>query len=325
MTEPPPTPDRHPDAVESAAPGGYLEPVRAAGAVLWRDTGRGREIALVHRPRYNDWTLPKGKLDEGEHVLVAAVRETVEETGVTPRLGRRLATQRYWKSGWPKQVDWWAATPAPGTTAQFTPTAEVDAVEWLPAAEARARLTYPSDVRVLDDFLHGPAQTVPLVLLRHASAGNKNEWHDYDLLRPLDEAGRAHARAVADILAVFGPLRVVSSTAARCLETVVPYAAAHGVEIRTEHTFTVGVLRSGAQAYDPQAARQTMRALVEERQPTLVCTHGELVADLMAEAAAQTGAPARSRWALRKGAFWVVHRDAKDGSLVAVEHHGLPG
>src|SRR5690606_15264507 len=135
----------------------------------------------------------------------------VETTGATPRPSRRPAPQRYWKSDWPRQADCCAATPAPPTTAQFTPTADVDALAWLPAAEARARLTYPSDVRVLDDFLHGPAQTVPLVLLRHASAGNKNEWHDYDLLRPLDEAGRAHARAVADILAVFGPLRVVSS------------------------------------------------------------------------------------------------------------------
>lgn len=327
MAEPetPEEPAAGASAPQDAAPGGYLEPIRAAGAVLWRDGGRGSEVALIHRPGRDDWTLPKGKLKNGEHILTAAVREVGEETGLVPVLGRRLPSQRYLKDGWPKQVEWWAATPEPAAVPRFAPNEEVDALEWLPVAEARDRLTYDHDVHVLDHFLTGPARTVPLILLRHASAGDKSEWNDHDLLRPLDEAGRADALTLAEVLAVFGPLRVVSSAAARCTETVVPYAVTRAAEIRTERAFTVGALHSEDGPYDREAARRAFGDLLEERRPTLVCTHGELVADLMREAFARTGSPVPQQLSLRKGTFWVVHVDAADGSLAAVERHTRAG
>ncbi|MEY9213952.1 NUDIX hydrolase [Thermobifida halotolerans] len=306
------------------APGGYLEPIRAAGAVLWRDTGHGREVALIHRPGRDDWTLPKGKLKNGEHILTAAVREVSEETGLLPVLGRRLPPQRYLKDGWPKQVEWWAATPSPAAS-RFTPNEEVDALEWTPLDAARERLSYDHDVHVLDNFRAGPARTVPLVLLRHASAGDKRDWNDHDLLRPLDETGRADALALAETLAVFGPLRVVSSAAARCTETVVPYTVTHAAEIRTERAFTVGALASDSGSFDRAAARAAFGALLDERGPTLVCTHGELVADLMREAFDRLDSPVPQQLSLRKGTFWVMHVDAEDGSLAAVERHTRVG
>ncbi len=308
-------------AAPAAAPGGHLEPVQAAGAVLWRDTDRGREVALVHRPGRDDWTLPKGKPRSGEHLLAAAVREVREETGVHPVLGRRLPSQRYLRNGWPKQVEWWAATAA-SDSSRFTPDDEVDAVEWLPVAEARDRLTHDHDVRVLDDFQAGPARTVPLVLLRHAAAGDKVAWRGPDLLRPLDETGRAEALELAGVLGAFGPLRVVSSAAARCTETVTPYAVAHAVHIRTENAFTLGARHAAGDPYDSGAAREAFRELLEQRRPTLVCTHGELVADLMREAFERSGAPVPQQLSLVKGAFWVFHLDARDGSLAAAERHG---
>lgn len=140
--------------------------IRAAGALLWRD---GPEVALIHRPRYDDWSFPKGKADRGEHPLRAAVRETEEETGIVPRLGRRLPTITYPVGDRVKEVDYWAARPA--AESAFTPNDEVDDVIWLPADEAEAKLSYRHDADLLRGFLSGPARTSPLVILRHASAG----------------------------------------------------------------------------------------------------------------------------------------------------------
>ncbi|WP_017538790.1 NUDIX hydrolase [Nocardiopsis halophila] len=301
------------------APGGYMEPIRAAGAVLWRQGESGREAVLVHRPDRDDWTLPKGKVKNGEHLVTAAAREVAEETGLRPVLGRRLPPQRYLRGGWPKLVDWWAAEAGPGAS-EFTPNEEIDRVEWVPLAEARDRLTYDHDVSVLDNFVSGPLETFPLVLLRHAPAGEKRAWEGDDLLRPLDETGRETAGELARVLEPYGPMRVVSSAAARCTETVLPYSAATGAEVRTVPALTAGVHPGGG--VDTAAARRAFATLVEEGRPTLVCIHGELVADLMKEALARLGAPVTQQISLRKGTFWVLHiTSGQERSLAAVERH----
>ncbi|MEU7008321.1 NUDIX hydrolase [Streptomyces sp. NPDC046332] len=123
--------------------------IRAAGCVLWRraPSGQGIEIALVHRPKYDDWSHPKGKLKRGESAEECALREVREETGQACALGDRLPSARYWAHGQPKEVTYWSARALGGT---FTPSKEVDRVEWLPPAEARARLTQPRDRDLLD-------------------------------------------------------------------------------------------------------------------------------------------------------------------------------
>lgn len=135
------------------APGTTI--VQAAGGVVWRRAATGGiEVLLVHRPRYDDWTVPKGKLNPGEHHADAALREVEEETGLRCELGRELPSTSYTdRRGRPKQVRYWAMTPRDG---RFGPTDEVDEVRWLPVEQARSMLSYPRDRSVLDAL--GPPQ-----------------------------------------------------------------------------------------------------------------------------------------------------------------------
>ncbi|MCS0638816.1 NUDIX hydrolase [Streptomyces sp. LP05-1] len=142
-------PNPNPNPNPRPAPGPAV--VRAAGCALWRRApGGGIEVCLVHRPKYDDWSWPKGKLKDGEDRLTAAVREVLEETGHHCAPGARLPTVSYPAKGRPKEVAYWAAEATGGA---FAPNAEVDRVEWLPPAEARRRLTYPHDAPLVSALL----------------------------------------------------------------------------------------------------------------------------------------------------------------------------
>lgn len=287
------------------------EIVHAAGAVLWRDgpgPRDGPEFAVIHRPRYDDWSFPKGKVDRGEHVLRAAVREIEEETGIVARLGRRLPTSRYPIGERTKQVDYWAARPV--ASSAFTPNEEVDELVWLPAGETEARLSYRHDIDLLHEFLRGPSRTSPLVILRHASAGEKTAWREADSLRPLDTTGRREAAALAGLLHAYGPLRVISSATARCLETVLPYARLTRASIGTDAAFTVG---------DTGPEASVARLLALARTPMVVCTHGEIVSELVTGLCKELGEKVPDDPSLRKAEFWVAH--LTDSALPALERH----
>jgi 8-oxo-dGTP diphosphatase len=120
------------------------EVVQAAGGVIWRRSPAGElEVLLVHRPRYDDWTVPKGKLEPNEDHAEAALREVEEETGLRCTLGPELVPISYQdRKGRPKQVRYWAMTPGGGT---FTPTEEVDEVRWVDVDAAPSLLSYERD------------------------------------------------------------------------------------------------------------------------------------------------------------------------------------
>ena len=315
----------HPAAGES-------EETRAAGAVLWRRAAAGIELALVHRPRYDDWTFPKGKALPGEHVLLTAVREVAEETGVPVVLGRRLGTSRYRSGQRAKRVDWWAASPAPppagqggaagpaAATAGFVPNDEVDELRWLPPAAARDTLTYPRDAALLEEFAAAPAGTAPLILVRHADARGKDAWraagHRDDLARPLTPRGQAQSRDLAEILACFGAIRVVSSAAERCLATMRPYAALTGAPLDSDAALT-----AGPDGTDTDAARQRMIKLAAAGEPVVICAHRENLPVMLAAACDWLSAPVPPGPPLPKGGFWILHVAA--GALVAAEQHDL--
>src|SRR5215831_12575787 len=299
--------------------------VQAAGAVLWRAGEGGTETVLVHRPRYDDWSFPKGKSMPGEHVLLTAVREVEEETGVRPALGRTLGSQCYLADGQPKRVHYWAARPV--SPERFVPNDEVDAIAWLLLAAARERLSYPRDVSVLDTFTAGPLDTAPVILLRHASAVAKKEWrqagHASDLSRPLSGRGRAQAAALAGLLGSFAPAQVISSAAERCLATVAPYADRAGVPVLAEPAFTVDGTASGHGGDDwaeTPAARWRVTGAVAAARPVVICAHRQNLPWLLAQVCAAVGAPVPDGPALPHGAFWVLQVGGR--RLASAEQHG---
>jgi 8-oxo-(d)GTP phosphatase len=299
------------------------EAIRSAGAVLWRpaaDRTRETEVLLVHRPKYDDWSLPKGKREPGEHVLLTAVREVLEETSVRPVLGPRLHTVEYLAHGRPKQVDYWAAFSPHGEAA---PSHEIDGVSWLSLHQALDRLSYPHDADVLNSL--EPRATVPLILVRHASAGFRDTWPGQDLLRPLDADGVMDALLLADLLACFAPrARVISSPALRCTESVRPYAKRIGGSVEA-----MAILAVPGRAANPslcqtdrtETLRHLFRNLVAAGQPVVACLHRENLPLALAAACSVLGAPLPAELdpPLPKGGFLVLHAAA--GQLAALERY----
>jgi 8-oxo-dGTP diphosphatase len=300
------------------------EAILSAGAVLWRPAGRGIEVLLVHRPKYDDWSLPKGKREPGEHVLLTAAREVLEETSVRPVLGPRLRTVEYLANGRPKQVDYWAALAAHD---QAAASHEIDAVCWLPLPQVLDRLSYPHDADVIASLQ--PRATVPIILVRHASAGHKGEWAGEDLLRPLDAEGVLDALLLAELLACFAPrARVISSPALRCIESVRPYAEGFGGSVEAKAVLTVPdrTAESFLSRTDrAHTLRHLFRNLVAAGQPVVACLHRENLPLALAAACSVLGAAAPADFApsLPKGAFLVLHVAA--GTLVALERYELLG
>jgi 8-oxo-dGTP diphosphatase len=264
--------------------------IRAAGAVAWRPGPDGAEIVLVHRAKYDDWSLPKGKVEPGEPLPVTACREVAEEAGATITLGLRLAAVRYKVNGNPKQVDWWVAR-VTSVDDSAVPNHEVDQVTWLPLAQALKRVSYKQDVSVLTDFAARSADTVPLILLRHAKALPRSEWNYDDGGRPLDKAGTIDATTLAPLLSCFAPVaEVVTSPTVRCLDTVRPYVDLSGSKVRVEPALAPSAFQgSGADSYS------LISALVAAETPVIVCGHRENLPALLDVALTAAGAVAPER------------------------------
>jgi 8-oxo-dGTP diphosphatase len=275
--------------------------IEAAGGVVWRsaDNRAGVEVAVIHRPKYDDWSLPKGKLHADEHPLLGAVREVEEETGYRVTVGRPLGEVRYTKDGQPKRVRYWALRAVGG---EFAPNDEVDEIRWLPPTDARSLLLPDRDRGVLDAYVRDMSPTWPCLLLRHASAGERASWDGDDHDRPLDEVGVRQAEALVDVLSVYDVRRVVSSDVLRCLDTVEPYAAAKGLHVETEPLFSeTGYLAQ------PDAALERFLDIVCSRDPTAVCSQGKTIPDLLARACSALGHEAPADTSVRKGGWWVLH------------------
>lgn len=288
--------------------------ITAAGGVVWRKrTGPGSngvaiEVLLVHRPKYDDWTLPKGKAEAGESLAETAVREIVEEAGLRVRLGLPLTRIEYEVTGGTKQVDYWCARAVGSAdTSGFAANHEVDELRWVRLAKAPESLTFAHDRDVLDAFRSardaGWHKARTLIVQRHAKADSRATFAGDDVDRPLDSTGAARARRLVPILAAYGIRHVVSSPALRCVQTVEPYA-------RSINTF-LEIDDRMLESAKPALVRHAVAALLERKKPTVVSTHQPTLPTIFAELGVD-------RTSLAPGAAVVIHH--RKGTVCAVEH-----
>ncbi|HZG91441.1 MAG TPA: NUDIX hydrolase [Pseudonocardia sp.] len=289
--------------------------VLAAGAVLWRPGPHGRpEIALVHRPRYDDWAYPKGKLERRESMPFAAVREVAEETGFRCRLGALLGDIRYPVPEGDKLVRYWAAQVRAG---EFVPNDEVDQLVWESIDGAADRLSYRHDLEVLQRFVDTGPPTTTVVLVRHAKAGSRDGWQGADSLRPLSNRGRRQAGALAPFLALFGPDRLLSAPPVRCRETVTPLADRLDAAPVTDEP----LLGEAEYWADPTAGRQRLLALAAEPGVVLVCSQGGVIPDLVGALGKPAGVDPEDVPA-KKASTWVL--TFVDGEVRTADHYPPP-
>ena len=303
--------------------------IYAAGGILWRIVDNTLLVLLIHRTKYRDVTIPKGKVDPGEMLAETAVRELHEETGIRARLGPPVGVSRYrLPSKKLKIVHYWAAeaTEAAIRASTFVPNKEIAAIEWVTVKKARSALSYPIDIEIIDEFTRlvdeQALETFPLIVLRHAKALPREEWDGSDTDRPLTPRGKRQAKAIVGPLLAFGAQRIITSDARRCVKTVDPLAASIGKRIERTALLSQDAWEAGT-----SDARTVVGARVRARKPAILCSHGPMLADILSEIALATGTMRGSYLgsasALDTGAFSVVHLSTHNpgSGIVSIETH----
>lgn len=304
-------------------------PVLAAGALVWRRGERGVEALLVERTQHRDLSLPKGKLDPGESLPECAAREIEEETGCAVTLGAPLGTSEYrLPDGRDKVVYYWQAPLGDAGPGPFEPNDEIMALHWLPLDEARRRVSYEHDAAIIARFeerlARGQEQTFPIVALRHGKAADPYSFDGDDAARPLTPRGERQSASIARGIAAFGPERILSSDALRCLQTVEPLEAVLGVEAKALHELS----QEWPVGQREEIERRIAKA-VRKRRGTVLCSHAPVIGDIVSAVvhvpdAAETERTHRASM-LHTAEFTVLHVSAgAEPSLIALETHGPP-
>lgn len=270
--------------------------IRAAGGLVFRRSSKGKlKILVVHRPKYDDWGLPKGKADKGETPEETAVREVLEETGFHCRVVAPIGTTRYRINSGIKEVNWFAMRPLPDSPG-FEKNSEVDEISWVGKKEAKKVLDYENDRELVSySGLKGLTQTGTLFLLRHATAGNRAKWNGMDALRPITKKGMRQTTAITDYLMSKEIERVYSSPYTRCVQTVEPLAEAIGSKV-IEHDAL-------AEGPDIDAAYDLADQLVGYN--AVLCTHGDVIPAVI-NRMMWAGLTLHSRFYCSKGSIWEV-------------------
>jgi 8-oxo-dGTP pyrophosphatase MutT (NUDIX family)/broad specificity phosphatase PhoE len=292
-------------------------PIKAAGGVVWRlatdDDGSKVEVAIIHRPRYDDWSIPKGKLAPGESLIEGALREVHEETGFRVQPGRSLGEVRYLKKSGgaarEKVVHYWAMRAVGG---QFSPGQEVDELRWLPIADAHEFVTRATDREVLERFSRRPPLTGSVLLVRHASAGSRSKWEGDDALRPLDEDGEEQADELVRLLSRFGVETIVSADYVRCVDTVRPLSDALGVPVAEEPLLS----ERGFPGREDEAV-ELMRNLGKPGGAVVACSQRGVIPELVERLAADADVDLDGDLSVKKGGVWAL--SFYDHKLVGAE------
>jgi len=286
--------------------------IRAAGALLWREVdSRNLEIALIHRPRYDDWSLPKGKIEGGETALQCAYREVFEETGIKASLTRQLGTVEYEESGELKRVIFWSAH-CSLDTGTFVVNEEVDELVWFTPEDALVKATHDSDRQIIDSFQAQEPRTDTLIILRHTKALERGDWDEADSERTLDEVGFDQAQLLIKHLVPFAIDEVYTSNFTRCVQTVTPLSHSRGLNITqvpslNEETFET----------DPQRAVAFANALKQDEKNILICSHNPVIPTML-RGILNTKLKNKDLIKLEPGDAWIVHRVR--GEIVGLDY-----
>lgn len=290
--------------------------IAAAGGVVWRPAadGEGIEVAVVHRPRHDDWSLPKGHVDAGEHALQAAVREVLEETGLTAVPGRRSLTTRYAVEGAPKRVDYWVMR---WTGGGFAANDEADDLRWLAPADAAQLVSYAHDGQVIADAARTDVpREVSVLLVRHGKAGSSDDWDGPDEQRPLTAAGEEQAARLAAVLPLFGPTSVGAAAPLRCRQTVTPLAERLDLPVTGRREF--GEPEFGG---DPQIALESLQRELDAPGVAVVCSQGGTIPTVLRALGVHGHGVPGLHPPAAKGSVWAL--GGRPGALVADYYRDL--
>jgi 8-oxo-dGTP diphosphatase len=277
----------------------------AAGAVIWRRSKKNVEIALVHRPRYDDWSLPKGKQDPGEAMIACAYREVIEETNLKVAFGPYIGDTEYFVADGLKKVHYWSARLADNSP-EFHANDEVDLLEWHSIESALEKATRDSDREIIETFLTIPFDSYPLIMLRHAKALAREEWQGEDEDRPLQQLGQQQARRALSIYQVYGLEQIHTSDAVRCHDTVEQMAKALEIPLTITNKVSEYTWKK-----NKEKAIDYAKELIKVNAPIVLCSHNPVLPRMMEKLTKKIDFDYPSN-KLEPGEAWVLHHNKKD-------------
>jgi 8-oxo-dGTP diphosphatase len=287
----------------------------AAGAVVWR-RGKGKdiEVAIIHRPKHDDWSFPKGKAEVGESLIACAFREIFEETGYECEFGPFLGKVEYQTPEGPKEVSFWSARVTNEKT--FTANSEVDEIKWITLAKVKNQLTLATDKEILEIFLKTEFDSKPFILLRHAKAITRDEWQGDDDDRPLDMVGQNQAKRLLSIYQVFNLQQIHTSDAVRCYDTVEPISRGLGINLEV-----TGKLSESSYKKDKEKAIEYAKELIKQDDRVLLCSHNPILPKILNKLTKKSELEADEE-KLMPADSWVLHRVGKE--VVQIDRLAAP-
>ena len=281
------------------------EAISAAGAVVWRKhKDNFTEVAIIHRPKYDDWSFPKGKIEVGESLIACAHREVLEETNLQTEFGPHLGQVEYFTPDGLKKVTYWSAKVI--AEKPFRTNSEVDQLKWIPITKVIEVLTNETDKEIFDKFVKVKFNSKPFILLRHAKAITRDEWQGEDDDRPLSSSGQNQAMRLLSTYQVFNIDQIHSSDAVRCYDTV--KSMAKGLDIKLEVS---SKLSESTYKKDKEKAFDYVSELIKEDKSILICSHNPILPKMLNKLTKKSEIEADED-KLSPADGWVIHRSGKE-------------